>query len=159
MQITSSKSTSSLATVYQKDCVISKSKKMVTGSIGGCYVLAGHDPKTKYSFMAHLDDTTNVEGISKIFSTLKELGVNSDDLTGVRLIGGYKDQDESKKWGNKIIEVLEKEGIGGKVDYNYFQKKLPPELATSGNNTHFFGAHLDPQTGTFSFLQNLWFRI
>jgi hypothetical protein len=148
-----------LAKVYQKECVISKSTKMVTSSFGGCYVLTGHDPETKYSFLAHIDDTTNVASICQIFSTLKGLGVDVQRLTSVRLMGGYQAHTESNAWGQRIIEVLRQEGLFGKIDFTYFQKKVEGSFNHVGDHTHFFGGQLDPQTGGFSFFKTIWMKL
>jgi hypothetical protein len=146
--------------VYQKECAISNSKKIVTSTFGPCHVLTGHDPKTKYTFLAHIDDITNVYDISKIFAKLKELGVDLNDLTGIRLLGGYKDKEQSNEWAKKIIEVLKKEGLGAKVDYTYFQKKV--EFSSNipvGDKTHFFGGQLEPEKGSFSFFTKPWMKL
>jgi hypothetical protein len=110
------------AYVLQKGCVISKTQKIAVGCFGPCYVLTGYDPKTKYSFVAHIDDMTQVESISQIFATLKQLGVDSNDLN-LSLMGGHKERTESNKWGHKITWQLKQEGVYDKVDMTLFQKK------------------------------------
>jgi hypothetical protein len=157
MQVTNP--ASAMAKVFQKECVISKSTKMVTSSFGACYVLTGHDPETKYSFLAHIDDMINVESIRQIFSSLKRLGVDVQRLTRVRLMGGYQAHTESNKWGHRIIEVLKQEGLGGKIDFTHFQKKVEGSFGNVSDKTHFFGGQLDSQTGTFSFFKTIWEKL
>lgn len=160
MQITNQTNPASAkAKVFQKECMISKSTKMLTSSFGGCYVLTGHDPETKYSFLAHIDDNTNVESIRQIFSSLKRLGVDVQRLTRVRLMGGYQAHTESNKWGHRIIEVLKQEGLGGKIDFTHFQKKVEGSFGNVSDKTHFFGGQLDPQTGAFSFFKTIWEKL
>ena len=160
MQVTNKANpASAMEKVFQKECVISKSTIMVTSSFGGCYVLTGHDPETKYSFLAHIDDTTNVESIRQIFSSLKRLGVDVQRLTRVRLMGGYQAHTESNKWGHRIIGVLKQEGLGDKIDFTHFQKKVEGTFNNVNDRTHFFGGQLDPQTGAFSFFKTIWMKF
>jgi len=52
---------------------ITKSRNIATSSFGPCYVLTGHDPIRKYSFLAHIDDMTDVGTLSAVFDKLKAL--------------------------------------------------------------------------------------
>lgn len=145
---------------HQGECVISNSKKIMTSSFASCHVFIGYHPGTKYSFMARIDGTTNVDGIHKIFSTLSELGIDKRELTGLRLMGGCQAHEESYKWGNKILEVLKKEGFDRTIDQTYFRKKICPEGDQQINkDTHFFGGQLDPGTGKFSFFDRPYLKL
>ncbi len=147
------------AQVLQRQCVISNTRNIATGSFGSCYVLVGHDPKTKYSFIAHIDIGTYLEGIRTIFSELKRLNVDLNDLMGLRLLGGWK-SEPSCLLGQKIISILKEEGIGEKVNFTFFQQKLSGSIDVPGNKaTHFPGIHLDAQTGTLSILKNTWISL
>jgi hypothetical protein len=96
-------------------CVISKSLSLVAGPFGPCYILTGSDSKTGYSFKAHINDCTDCESIPSIFKALAELGVKINDLS-LKLLGGWKDQEEIKFWGDKlwgyqIIDQLKNLGV------------------------------------------------
>jgi len=155
----SSQTSSSTAFVLQGECGISNSKSMATGSFGPCYVLVGHDPKTKYSFIAHISVSTNFEDIRTLFSKLKSLNVDLNDLTGVRLLGGWT-SGNSIHIGPKIITILNEEGLGGKVDLTYFQQKVSGSTESKGDSSpHYNGGLLNPQTGTFSLFKTPWDRL
>jgi hypothetical protein len=152
------------AYVLQKGCVISKTQKIAVGCFGPCYVLTGYDPKTKYSFVAHIDDMTQVESISQIFATLKQLGVDSNDLN-LSLMGGHKERTESNKWGHKITWQLKQEGVYDKVDMTLFQKKeAKPSNWTTNDEKEtykffFMGGLMDPAKGLFQFFQKYWKKL
>ncbi len=148
--------------MLQKECIISKTKKISVGSFGPCYVLTGHDPKTKYSFAAHIDDCTQVETVSEIFNKLKELGVDLNDLTDVKVMGGWKNVIESAKWGTKLIEQLKNEGIYSKVNFSLFQKKQhcsgAPDLSKV-KEFYFLGGQLNSENGVSQFFTKSWMKI
>ena len=95
--------------VLQRECIISKDKKIATGSFAGCYVFSGHDPVTGYHFLAHIDSITKTKNVSLIFEKLKSLGVRIENLTNLKVMGGLKNsQGGSGEQGPKLLKCLEK---------------------------------------------------
>ncbi len=154
-----------LELVYQMECVISNTNRMATGSFGPCYVLVGHDPQTKYSFLAHIDAVTDIATITDIFQKLRCLGVDTNNLANVRLMGGWKAEEISSAMGDQIITSLKKEGIFDKVDFSFFQKKAQwAELSSVPDQkqlpTYFYpGGIQDPESGKFQFFAKPWKKI
>jgi hypothetical protein len=151
------------ATVCQKECVISKSRDIATSAFGPCYVLTGHDPKTKYNFLAHLDDMTQVESFSEIFRKLRGLGVKIQDLTNVRLMGGWKNHGESAKWGHKIIKVLKENNVPA-PDLTHFHTKETRDpsdkFKTEAETIRFYyPGGVMKLAGDFSFFKAAWKKL
>lgn len=148
--------------VFQKECAITRSHDLATLSFGPCYVLTGHDPKTKTSFLAHIDDTTDVGTLPQVFDRLRQIGVNLQDLTQVRLMGGWAAHGESARWGDKIVRVLHESGLRN-VDFTFFQKKAarPIELKTNsieeGLRFYYPGGILRAADGKFISFKKPWF--
>ena len=106
-----------VAHAMKRECIISRTYNIVVGPFGPGYVVTGYEPITKYTFLAHIDDGTNVETISEIFKELQKLNVDLKNFEKICLLGGWEKHPESKKWGDKILKELEKiEGIKGKID-------------------------------------------
>lgn len=154
------------ALVFQEECVISRSRNIATLGFGPCYVLTGYHPQTQHSFLAHLDDMTQVESLSALFACLRDLGVRISELTQVRLMGGWAGHGESAEWGRKIKEVLQREAVPN-VDYSLFQQKIRVDMARCtqeellrNKDRHFFpGGLLDAASGQFKMFKNQWERL
>lgn len=160
---------SNSVSILQRECIISKDKKIVTGSFSGCYVIAGHDPVSGYHFLAHIDSITKTKTISLIFENLKSLGVCLENLTNVKVMGGLKDSNGgSGEQGPKLLKCLAKAGILATDLTHYQVKKTDQELRESlmkgeitedisfedwTSNTHFHGGYLNNK-GDFKFFQS-----
>lgn len=145
------------AVVLMQECIISRTHKIFVGCFDRTYLLIGHDPNTKYSFAAHLHKLTELEGISRIFLKLKELGVNLADLK-MDMMGGHRKGDPFMQYGEKIAMQLEKEGVLSQVSMRWRRKTVPnPESADYyipiGKKYMYYGGHLNPATGKFKFLK------
>ncbi len=145
-----------IAKILQKECVISRTRNIAVGTFGPCYVLSGSDKTTGYHFLAHIDDTTSIESVKKIFTTLKELGARSIDH--VSLQGGWKHHVESNKWGNALKVLLKENLPDTTVDLSHFQTKV---MSSKGRIhelglTHRAGGILNVKTGVFSDFKQPW---
>ena len=149
------------ALVHKRECVISKSRDIATTAFGPAYVLTGHDPKTKYSFLACIDDMTQVATVANIFHTLMKLGVNIKDLTKVRLMGGWKDHRESAKCGGKIIQVLKSLDVP-EPNLKYYQQKKTIESNEKCTTVaealpfYYLGRMLSAADAKFRFFNTIW---
>ena len=139
----------------QKECIISKTHQIATGVFGPCYVFTGHDANSGYSFLAHIDDTTETKSIYNIFHTLKT-SCHIQNLNTVKfsLMGGWNDHEESNHWGKQIKEILEQEKVLNFTDLTLFQKKNQ-----SSNQAHYFGGIMAPKTGKFRFFKQPWNKL
>jgi hypothetical protein len=146
------------AVVVPQECIISRTHNIFVGSFDCMYLLTGHDPKTKYSFAAQLQ-LTEMEGISRIFAKLKELGVNLHDLK-MEMMGGTRNSRSSMEYGDKIASQLEKEGLISQVSMRWRRSRVPDAESTElnipiGKKYMYYGGYLNPSNGKFQFRQSL----
>lgn len=145
--------------VFQTECIISRSQPIATGTFGGCYLLTGYDPQSKYRFLAHIDDQTDTKTISTIFEKLKELGVNLKNLE-LKVMGGWKEQERSSQWGKQILEQLEEKECLSRCNFELFQKKKNwlPGTPLHPPDSYFTGGVLQPD-GSFYLFKTPWKKI
>lgn len=122
-----------------------------TGSFGPCYVVTF--TSGKFAAMAHIDDSTSVDSIKVIFDRFKDVSVSFEDVK-VIILGGWKEFDESRKWGTNIAQKINDAGFTNISTKNMFSKKMPTVEqqvkkipASEASNHYYFGALVDSKTG------------
>ena len=146
--------------IFQKNWAFTSSNsdkpQIKTGSFGPCYVVTF--TSGPFASMAHLDTTTKVESLSLIFDKFKENSVSPRDVKVV-IIGGWKENTESFKWGEKIVAKIMEAGFEKVSTKNMYLKKA---LATLGrvqkillHNYYHFGALVDATSGKTFLLKEL----
>lgn len=146
--------------IFQKNWAFTSSNsnkpQIKTGSFGPCYVLTF--TSGPWAAMAHLDTTTKVESLTLIFDKFKENSVSPRDVKVV-IIGGWKENTQSFKWGEKIVAKIMEAGFEKVSTKNMYLKKA---LATLGrvqknllHNYYHFGALLDARSGKTFLLKEL----
>lgn len=110
--------------IFQKNWAFtssdSESPQIKTGSFGPCYVVTF--TSGKFAAMAHIDDTTNVDSITSIFNKFLENSVSLKDVR-VIVLGGWKEHQESFKWGKKIVTKINESGFENISTKNMYSKK------------------------------------
>jgi len=151
-----------IGVIDQMQCGVSRSHILATPSFGGCHVLTGYHQKTHAVFMAHIDDATDVSSLSGCMKALENMidstGKEAVQQLDWKLSGGWKEHEESAKWGKLILEEMRKFGVPlGKIDRTFYQQKniATPWTPRSIHQTHYFGAQIEPTNGSFSLLDSV----
>lgn len=147
--------------INQIECGVSRSHTLATPSFGPCHLLTGYHKKTHTVFMAHIDDLTDVSSLSGCLEPLKNIigltGNEAFQQLDWKLSGGWREHEESAKWGKLILEEMRKYGVPlEKIDRTFYQQK---QMMTSSkrhaSKTHYFGAQIHPINGSLSFLDSV----
>lgn len=108
-----------------------KIPEIITTGAGPCFVVTGKatnkDGRT-FVGLAHIDDITDVGTLTKLFDRFKECQIANENISVV-VLGGWKEQGESKKWGDKILNLLSTMKIVPQTKYMYHKKMLPQSLS------------------------------
>ncbi len=150
--------------VYQGHAAISRSKPLSVSSCGPSYVLIAHGTtlyKKPISFIAHIDTRTPSVSISRCLAHLNEYADGSFEKNLLpkftwSLHGGWKDQVESAKKGEEILNALKEKGVKlEQIGLSKYQKMTSPDSSASSksqeenSSDRFLGGYIDPNVGNF----------
>jgi hypothetical protein len=139
--------------IFQKNWAFtsseSKQTQIITGAFGPCYMVSF--TSGKFAAMAHIDDTTNVDSMQAIFNKFIENSVSLKDVKVV-IVGGWKENSESFKWGMMIVNKILTSGFKKEMvsTKNMFSKKILTNLRISESEVSDYfhlGAIVDSKTG------------
>jgi hypothetical protein len=97
----------------------SQKTEIRTAGFGPCYVVTF--TSGKFAAMAHIDSHTDVDSMTAIFNKFVENAVNLKDVKVV-ILGGWKDNEASFQWGNKVIKKIEDAGFTNVSTTQMFKK-------------------------------------
>lgn len=154
--------------VHVNSCVISKTHRLVIGSLGRGYCITGHDPLTNWSFcmvLKHAIPGVVIAEVLKYLSQIENSSLEKDiwKRMRIRVIGGWEADLMPKKLGLAILLALMAHAkCPSLINLSFFHKKQLGEYSTDSidyqtvssalQKSIFFGGELHPTDGQFKFL-------